>query len=291
MNMHNFFMLSMATAAVYGRVTINMRPMSGIPTALEDQFNGFFYEPYGTDVSDRECYQACPCSMTPRVTAGCLCDLEDERSGTMNVTLDNNSNGMEVLWQASDDQSSYVSVVGPGRTRIEFQTKAPCTSTTYQTLEGDDIEYSFSFVDQDGYRDSAGAAQKYKYDSSSSFLDLGVYQGQGSECEIYFRLEFDADDSGELALHFNYLKIFFPYDDSEVIAGDLTYDWSTRYYLWVRDAQDRRRSTGLAYDIKKLPEDWENENPNNENPDSAAHGVKPTTAFAVMALAAAAAFL
>eukprot|EP00039_Didymoeca_costata_P019165 m.336486 g.336486 ORF g.336486 m.336486 type:complete len:339 (-) comp17866_c0_seq1:928-1944(-) len=252
------FVLSFfATYVMAQDLAISMKPMVTVPDNI-DKFAGFYFQPYEPTPSvDANCYETCPCSMDPKNTTGCFCDVENVCGGEVPLDLESNSK-IIYHWDASSDDKKYISIKGQGRTRIELEMKYDCGSQQgpYKFLEydGTSMNYSFEFVTSDGYEDADGSAQSYQYNSGRSFVEFGKCDGCGS-CLLSTRLQMDPGSDGNLNLNFKSLTFSVSYDNTKVVSGTHDYEWSTSGYCWMRDSNKRReaRSSQNVYEIKELP--------------------------------------
>ena len=223
-------------------VEISLKPLIDIPDSVEKDFAGFLFEPYYPIPSTiRTCGDWCPCSFDGAVE-GCGCDLETICTGSIPVDL-SSYNGIQFSWEASRDGSKYISISGKGRTRVEFQGKVNCDGFSGGEVEilGKDIQFSID----DDIPGVDKAAQKYEYDEDNSFVILGKCEEGCGECEIYTRLQFNPNTSGELNLNLKSLVFSGSYDSSQVIQGTHDYTWGTNGYCWMRDAKADRRERSL----------------------------------------------
>jgi hypothetical protein len=218
-------------------VEIKLKPfIDNVPTEVLD-FAGFFFQPYvPTPTLDANCKQICPCAPDPNNFETCDCDTETACGGNFSVDLSSNDK-ISFVWDASSDNSKYISIKGTGRTRVEFQATVDCEGPNYQEIFGNDIQYE---IDDEGL-DSAG---KFVYNPDQSFIILGKCDGCAS-CEIYSRLQFDPNQDGVLDINLKSLQFSATYDPNLVVPGELDYEWSTNGYCWMRDSQKRRQLLNL----------------------------------------------
>lgn len=201
-------------------VEIKLKPfIENVPTEVLDDFEGFFFQPYvPAPTLTANCYQKCPCSFIPYLETSCECDLETVCGGQFSLDLSSHDE-IHFIWDASSDDTKYISINGTGRTRIEFQGTVDCQDSFIQELSGSEIQYE---IDDQGLVDTS-AAGKYVYNRDQSFVTLGKCDGC-SLCEIYTRLQFDPNQDGILDMNFKSLQFSVSYDPTLVVPGELEYD-------------------------------------------------------------------
>ena len=212
--------------SIASSIEIKLKPMVDIPEVTAGGFDGFFFEPYNPSPNtERKCYDSCPCGGTP---SKCGCDLEIVCGGSFLADL-STQDTISFHWDASSDDTKYISIQGSGRTRIEFQATYDCAISPGEVeILGTDIEFE---IDDDGLDASS---QSFVYSSEEIFVLIGKCDGC-AECEIYTRLQFDRKDD-VLDLNLKSLKFSGDYDSSRVIQGEFDYEWSTSGYCWMRDS-------------------------------------------------------
>jgi hypothetical protein len=258
-------LVAVAFSGALADINISLEPMAKNITDTLDDFAGLFFQPFQPVPSTPlNCYDRCPCSMDPMNVTDCLCDVEATCGGALDVNLES-AERINFNWDASADDTKFVSIVGKGRTRIEFQMTVDCGSGfdeyKYSEYDGDSLSYSFQFVTEDGFDDADGQAQSYTFNSGRTFVSFGKCDGC-SECEVYTRLQLDPGSDG-LKLFFKSVTFSTSYDNTLVLEGTNTYDWSTSGYCWMRDSdkgRHGRENERLAraddeneYEIKSLP--------------------------------------
>ena len=166
----------MLTTKAASEIIISMQPLVNIPAAegfLFD-FAGFYFEPNLAIAEERTCASTCPCAMPdqPEGTP-CNCDMEVVCGGEIAVDLSADDK-LTFHWDASNNDSQYITIRGTGRTRIEFEGKYDCgDASAFQELTGADISFVADFVDVDGYQDTDGESQSFVYNAAVSFVELG----------------------------------------------------------------------------------------------------------------------
>lgn len=243
--------LSPAFALIILMVTLSINGCSSLdiqlkPYTTEDgglpedhqSFAGFFFQPYKpAPNTPLECKDYCPCSFEPDTTTTCDCDFETKCGSSFLADL---SSGTSIVfhWDASSDNTKYISIQGTQRTRVEFQGTVPCDSdgptVGFVEIQGDAIQFE---IDAEGI---GNLSQSFVYSPGDSFVSLGKCDGCGA-CEIYTRLQFDPKD-GVLDLKLKSLTFSGDYDSAGVIQGEHEYEWSTLGYCWMRDSRDNRRT-------------------------------------------------
>ena len=235
----NFVALLQSSSAV---VEIKLKPfIDNVPADVLD-FAGFFFQPYvPAPTVDANCKQICPCAADPNVFDTCDCGTETACGGEFPLDL-SSDNKIDFFWDASSDDSKYISIKGTGRTRVEFQATVDCEGgPNDQEISGNDIQYE---IDDEGL----DSARKFVYNPDQSFIIFGKCDGCTS-CEIYTRLQFDPNQDGVLDINLKSLKFSATYDPSLVVPGELDYEWSTKGYCWMRDSQRRRQLLNLDKEV------------------------------------------
>lgn len=235
-------------------------------TETLDEFAGIYFQPFEpVPSSPLSCYDRCPCSMDPMNVADCDCDLETTCGGALEADLESASR-INFHWDASAEEDKFVSITGTGRTRIEFQMEFNCSTGfgeyKHSDYDGASMDYEFEFVTEDGFDDANGEAQSYTFNSGRSFVEFGKCDGC-SNCVVSTRLQMDPGSDGNLKLFFKSVTFGSLYDNTVVVEGNNTYDWSTSGYCWMRDSNKgrhvrenerlARQSDENVYEIKNLP--------------------------------------
>lgn len=261
-------------------VNIKLKPLMGAPDGLEDDFAGLFFEPYAPTPTDpRSCYDYCPCNSPGSPSDTCDCDAETVCGGSFPVDLSSN-NKISFHWDASSNDTKYISIQGNGRTRVEFQGTVNCSTQQEQEITGSDITFE---IDDSGLE--SVATQKYEYNADKSFIILGKCDGC-SECEIYTRLQFDPKD-GVLDLNLKSIEFSASYDSQKVLAGEQDFKWGTNMYCWMRDSSNRRLNRNRAlekentYEILDLPSTDGDDDGDNASVTANVHGATILTMLIV----------
>jgi hypothetical protein len=160
-------------------IVIGLKPLD-IPVAAAEEFAGFqvYFEPYEPVPStEKSCYDYCPCTFTPKEFDTCDCGVKQVCGGEIPVDLDSNSN-IAFRWDASSNNAKYITILGNGRIRIEFQGQYDCGDAPgplyFQTMLGNDIAFEVDFVDQDGNSDENGNSQSFEVRSLFYFTTCTV---------------------------------------------------------------------------------------------------------------------
>jgi hypothetical protein len=97
--------------------------------------------------------------------------------------------GIAFRWDASSNDAKHISILGNGRTRIDFQSQYDCGDAPgplyYQTKSGNDIAYEVDFVDQDGNSDENGNSQSFEVRSLFYFPTCTVLLFLEHACPLY----------------------------------------------------------------------------------------------------------
>jgi len=225
---------------------IKLKPFLELPKEIDDSFAGLYFEAYQpTPTMETRCRDFCPCTTTDGFladsVAACGCDIDNVCGGSFSADL-SSFNKIKFNWDASSDNTKYISIKGNGRTRIEFQAKVDCdfiSDGVEQEISGSDISFEIDDSGLDGVLELEGQ-QKYLFNEETSFVILG-------NCEIYTRLQFDPKD-GVLDLNLKSLQFSASYNPQSVTTGEHVYEWGTNGYCWMRDSEGVN-----SYELVDLP--------------------------------------
>ena len=229
---------------------IKLKPFLELPNEIDDSFAGFYFEAYQpAPTVETRCRDFCPCTTTDGFLADSVaaygCDIDNVCGGGFSADL-SSFNKIKFNWDASSDNTKYISIKGNGRTRIEFQAKVDCdfiSDGVEQEISGSDISFEIDDSGLDGVLELEGQ-HEYLFNEELSFVILG-------NCEIYTRLQFDPKD-GVLDLNLKSLQFSASYNPQSVTTGEHVYEWGTNGYCWMRVSSDRRLLGGDSSPLSSL---------------------------------------
>jgi len=245
-----------------GTIDIKLMPFLEVPKEVEQSFAGFYFEPYQpVSTVKTRCRDYCSCSYDGFLAdnvANCECDIENVCGGGFPADL-SSFNKIRFSWDATSDNTKYISIKGNGRTRIEFLAKFDCDLISgdggiEQEIGGSDISFQIDDSGLNSVLELEGQQQQYVYNEERSFVNLG-------NCEIFTRLQFDPKD-GVLNLNLKRLQFSASYNPQDVTAGEHVYEWATNGYCWMRDSSDRRMLGGDSQPLSSLSRSLDSEGVN-----------------------------
>jgi hypothetical protein len=237
-----------------------VKPFLEVPKEIDNSFAGFYFEPYKPAPTVKlRCRDFCPCSTDGFLAdsvATCDCDIQNVCGGGFSADL-SSYDKIKFDWDASSDNTKYISIKGNGRTRIEFMAKVECDPSSggiEQEISGSAISFAIDDSGLDSVLELEGQ-QQYVYNAERSFVILG-------NCEIYTRLQFDPKD-GVLDLNLKSLQFSASYNPQSVGTGEHVYEWDTNGYCWMRDSSDRRLLGGDSSPLSSLSRSLDSEGENS----------------------------